>query len=147
MERKLTIPFIDANIIMYTVGKEHKYKHPCSLLVRRIAKENIVVASDTEILQEILYRYWLIREFERARETYSDFKRLVSLMFPVTIDDVDLALELLERHQNIQPRDAIHAAVMLNNGLTRIYSTDAHFDEIKEIERLDPIDLGLKAGK
>ncbi|MEA1965588.1 MAG: type II toxin-antitoxin system VapC family toxin [Candidatus Aerophobetes bacterium] len=147
MERKVSIPFIDANVIMYTVGKEHKYKEPCSLLVRRIAEENIVVASDTEVLQEILYRYWLIREFKRARETYNDFKSLISLMLPVTIDDVSLALELLERYRNIQPRDAIHSAVMLNNGLTRIYSTDAHFDEIKEIERIDPIDPSLKRKK
>lgn len=136
----MTISFIDANIIMYTVGKEHRYKKPCSLLIRRIAEENIVVASDTEVLQEIMYRYWLTSQFQRARETYNDFKSLVSLMFPVTIDDVDLALELLEKHQNIQPRDAIHAAVMLNNGLTRIYTTDAHFDEIKGIERIDPIE-------
>jgi len=143
----VSIPFIDANIIMYTVGKEHKYKKPCSVLIRRIAEENIVVASDTEVLQEILYRYWLISEFERARETYSDFKSLVSLMFPVTIDDVDLAFELLERHQNIQPRDAIHAAVMLNNGLTRICSTDVHFDEIKGIERINPVDLSTGSSK
>ena len=136
----MTISFIDANIIMYTVGKEHRYKKPCSLLIRRIAEENIVVASDTEVLQEIMYRYWLTSQFQGARETYNDFKSLVSLMFPVTIDDVDLALELLEKHQNIQPRDAIHAAVMLNNGLTRIYTTDAHFDEIKGIERIDPIE-------
>jgi len=58
MEGKVSIFFIDANVIMYTVGKEHKYKRPCSLLVERIAKENITVASDTEVLQEILYRYW-----------------------------------------------------------------------------------------
>jgi len=147
MEAKMTISFIDANIIMYTVGKEHRYKKPCSLLIRRIAEENIVVASDTEVLQEIMYRYWLTSQFQRARETYNDFKSLVSLMFPVTIDDVDLALELLEKHQNIQPRDAIHAAVMLNNGLTRIYTTDAHFDEIKGIERIDPIDLSTGASK
>lgn len=145
MEGKVSIFFIDANVIMYTVGKEHKYKRPCSLLVERIAKENITVASDTEVLQEILYRYWLIREFERAEETYSDFRKLVSLMFPVATDDVDLALKLLQRYENIQPRDAIHAAIMLNNGLTRIYSTDAHFDEIRGIERIDPIDLNLEA--
>ena len=139
MEGKVSIPFVDANIIMYTVGKKHKYKAPCSLLVRKIAEENIVVASDTEVLQEILCRYWLIGEFGKAGETYSDFKSLVSLMLPVTIDDVDLALELLERYRNIQPRDAIYAAVMLRNGLTRIYSTDAHFDKIKGIERIDPM--------
>jgi len=145
MEGKVSVSFIDANVIMYTVGKEHKYKDPCSLLIQKIAKEDIIVASDTEVLQEILYRYWLIREFERAEETYRDFKKLVSLMFPITTDDVDLALELLERYQNIQPRDAIHAAVMLNNGLTTIYSADSHFDEIKGIRRIDPIDLNMKA--
>jgi len=102
------------------------------------------VASDIEVLQEILYRYWLIREFERAEETYSDFRKLVSLMFSITTDDVDLALELLQGYQNIQPGDAIPAAVMLNNGLTTIYSTDSHFDEIKGIERIDPIGLNMK---
>ncbi|MBA7473773.1 Ribonuclease VapC13 [subsurface metagenome] len=144
MEGKVSISFIDTNVIMYTVGRKHKYKDPCSLLIQKIAKENITVASDTEVLQEILYRYWLIREFERAEETYSDFRKLVSLMFPITTDDVDLALELLQRYRNIQPRDAIHAAVMLNNGLTTIYSTDSHFDEIKGIKRIDPIELNMK---
>jgi len=66
-------------------------------------------------------------------------------MFPVATDDVDLALKLLQRYENIQPRDAIHAAIMLNNGLTTIYSTDSHFDEIKGIKRIDPIDLNMKA--
>ena len=66
-------------------------------------------------------------------------------MFPLATDDVDLALKLLQRYANIQPRDAIHAAIMLNNGLTRIYSTDAHFDEIKGIDRVDPVKLSLEA--
>ena len=32
----------------------------------------------------------------------------------------------------------LHAAVMLNNGLRNILSTDTHFDHIKGIRRLDP---------
>ena len=35
-------------------------------------------------------------------------------------------------------RDVIHVAVMQNNGLTEIISTDAHFDLIEGITRLDP---------
>jgi len=138
MERKMNIPFIDANIIMYAVGKEHRYKKPCSFLIKKIAKENIIVASDTEVLQEIIYRYWLIKEFKKGRETYIDFKKLVNIIFSVTTDDVDLALELLGKYEDIQPRHAIHAAVILNSGLTKIYSTDTHFDEIKGIERIGP---------
>jgi len=38
-------------------------------------------------------------------------------------------------------RDLIHAAVMLTNGIECIISTDAHFDLIKEVKRLDPVKL------
>jgi predicted nucleic acid-binding protein len=33
------------------------------------------------------------------------------------------------------------ALVMLENGLTRILSTDRHFDQLAEIERTDPLDF------
>jgi hypothetical protein len=31
--------------------------------------------------------------------------------------------------------------VMLENGLSRILSTDAHFDQVSEVERIDPRDF------
>jgi len=50
------------------------------------------------------------------------------------------AFELFERYKakGLPPRDLIHAAVMINNGLTQVISADKHFDAIKEIKRVRP---------
>jgi predicted nucleic acid-binding protein len=41
----------------------------------------------------------------------------------------------------MRARDAIHAAIMQNHGLTHIISSGAHFDLVAELTRLDPIVL------
>jgi len=53
--------------------------------------------------------------------------------------DTDKALEILKGVNGITWRDAIHAATMINNGINEIISTDAHFDLIPEIKRIDPL--------
>ena len=52
--------------------------------------------------------------------------------------DVRQARRLIERHPTLAARDLIHVAVVLENSLSRILSTDAHFDQVSEVERLDP---------
>jgi len=41
----------------------------------------------------------------------------------------------------VLPRDIIHAATMVQNGLETIVSVDKHFDIIKEVQRIAPSDL------
>jgi predicted nucleic acid-binding protein len=43
--------------------------------------------------------------------------------------------------RGMRARDAIHAAIMQNHGLTHIISSDAHFDLVAGLTRLDPIVL------
>jgi len=47
------------------------------------------------------------------------------------------AQELVEKYR-MRPRDAIHAAVALENKITTIVSYDKDFDEMKEIKRIEP---------
>lgn len=57
----------------------------------------------------------------------------------MTLKDMQRAFELVERHGDaIAARDAVHAATMLNNGLTHLLSADTHFDAIAGITRVDP---------
>jgi len=59
-------------------------------------------------------------------------------ILPVTEKDLSLALELLEPHPQIDPRDAFHAATMINKAGKQIISTDSHFDVLSQIKRIDP---------
>lgn len=47
------------------------------------------------------------------------------------------AQELVERYR-LNPRDALHAAVALENKIKTIVSYDEGFDAITEIKRIEP---------
>lgn len=130
--------FIDANIIMYTVGAEHPLKKPSQTIVQKIIHEEIQAVTDAEVFQEILYRYWSQGKRKEAISTYQDFKVLLSVIYPITLDEMDLAKDLLLKYPHLTPRDAIHVAVMWNQGIHDIYSADRHFDGISKIKRLGP---------
>ncbi len=133
--------FLDANILMYAIGKDHSYKEACIRALQRIEDETIHVVSSVEVLQEILHRYRSQREYEVAASAFTHFKVLCDEILPVDEVDVDRAFEILEQDRQISVRDAIHAATMLHRGFTRILSTDKHFDAIEGILRVDPREL------
>lgn len=54
----------------------------------------------------------------------------------MTLADTDRAKELLSTVAGSGVRDAIHAAVMLNNDVREIASFDRGFDDIPGIKRL-----------
>ncbi|MDX1417256.1 MAG: hypothetical protein R3293_23820 [Candidatus Promineifilaceae bacterium] len=43
--------------------------------------------------------------------------------------------------QGVRARDVVHAAVMKSHDLTRIITTDQHFELLPDVRRLDPQDL------
>jgi hypothetical protein len=131
--------FLDANIIMYAIGKEHPFRNPCRKILEQIKNGTIEVVSCTEVIQEILYRYFSLKMPEIAKEASLAVKTICSQIYPVTIEETDLALELLLNNPSIGTRDAIHAATMMNHGINRILSTDSHFDSIAGIERVQPV--------
>ncbi len=60
---------------------------------------------------------------------------------PVSGEIIAVARDILSAYPRLGPRDAIHAAVVLNQGLEAIISADRAFDEIREIKRMDPLEL------
>lgn len=137
--------FIDTSIFMYARGKDHPLKAPCSSIILAIGKEDALgnygaPVINTEVLQEILYRYVMIEKADIGLSICRDIEALEVDVLPVTREDMNRAFELFERYKakSLPPRDLIHASVMINNGLSHIISADKHFDSIKEIKRLRP---------
>lgn len=133
--------FVDSNIIMYAVGAEHAYRSPCLNALDRIIGENLQAAVSSEIHQEILHRYLSLGLPDKARAVSLNLELIVPTTLPVTLAEIRRVRELTERYPRLNARDLIHAAVMLENGLTSILSTDRHFDQLAEIERIDPLDF------
>lgn len=132
--------FLDANIFMYAAGREHSLKAPCVAILRRVAQEQIEAVTNAEVLQEILYRYSAINEHQRGIHLARlAVDQVAGEVLPVTLADMQRALDLFAGYgTKIRSRDAVHAATMLNNDLTHLFSTDSHFDVIEGITRVDP---------
>lgn len=140
------VVFVDVNVPMYAAGKPHVYKEACVWLLTEIADGRLPAAIDTEIIQEILYRYGSLRRWDIAVQMSISLMDMMPVVYSIQIVDMYTAVELAARYgpQGIKARDLIHAAVMQNNGLTQIISTDKHFDQIEGIVRLDPQALFLE---
>lgn len=131
--------FIDANILMYAAGAPSPHKGPSTALLEQVVEGVVDAVTDTEVLQEILHRYWHIQLLDKGCALVEQTARMIPDVLPVAQRDVLLAKDLLAQHRRgLEPRDAIHAAVMLNHGFSELYSYDTHFDAIPGLKRRQP---------
>ena len=129
--------FVDSNIPMYVAGRDHSFREPARRFLDRVRAGEVEACTSTEVLQEILYRYSALKRVDLARQVYELFVDLCSVVYPVTLADSDRAKELICTRSDVGVRDAIHAAVMLNNEVRYLASFDRGFDLLAEIKRLD----------
>lgn len=128
--------FVDSNIPMYVAGRDHPNREPARRLLARARAGELEACTSTEVLQEILYRYVGLRRLDLAREVYDLFVLLCPTVFPVTLADTDRAKEIACAQAGVSVRDAIHAAVMLNNDVSVVATFDPGFHTLPGIERL-----------
>lgn len=135
---------VDTNVIMYAAGAEHPNKASSLGLLRRVADGEVEAMMDAETLQEILHRYRAIGRWEEGRRVYDLTRTLFPTVLPVTAEIMDRARELMDRDETILARDALHAAVVLTQGLESICSFDRDFDGIPGIVRRTPGELWVE---
>jgi predicted nucleic acid-binding protein len=128
--------FIDTNILMYAVGSDHPLKQRCLAIVEGICAERIAAVTDTEVFQEIAYRYWRQNKWAVAQDILSKYESIFTEIFSIQRQLLSLYYSLLATYHPISPRDAIHLAVMQYNHVTRIYTADQVFAKIPFIEVL-----------
>lgn len=133
---------VDSNIFMYAGGASHPNKAPSiAPLLESIATGRVEGVIDAEVLQEILHRYKSIGRWKDGFKVFDLTRKIVPLVFPITVEVLDAARALLEVYPKLMARDALHAAVCMGNGVKTICSYDHDFDDIKGIERTEPPDL------
>lgn len=129
---------VDSNIFTYAAGSLHPHKRPSVAWLERVARDELEVVIDAEVLQEILHRYRAIDEWKAGRLVYDQVRRLIPVAIPVDVEILDRARRLLDSHRHLMARDALHAAVVLEHELNAICSYDKDFDRIKGVRRIEP---------
>jgi predicted nucleic acid-binding protein len=128
--------FVDANVPMYLVGREHPHRLDAQILLERLTRERRRMVSSSEVFQEILHRYISIERREKIELAFGTLKGLVDDVLPVEEADVFAAKDLVHAQPGISARDAVHVAVMRRREITEILSFDQGFDTVAGITRL-----------
>ena len=128
--------FIDSNIPMYVAGRDHPLREPARRILDRVQRGELDACTSTEVLQEILFRYWGLKRMDVGQRVYDLFVQICPVVLPVTLADTDRAKEILMSNTAVSARDAVHAAVMLNNDVPRVAPFDRGFDCITGLSRL-----------
>jgi predicted nucleic acid-binding protein len=121
---------------MYVAGGDHPNREPARRLLDRVRRVKVDACTSTEVLQEILYRYSALGRLDLVREVYDLFVEICPVVLGVTLADTDRARDILCETPGISARDAVHAAVMLNNDLQWIATFDSGFDRVAGLQRL-----------
>ena len=128
--------FVDSNVPMYVAGRDHPLRAPARRFLERARAGEVDICTSTEVLQEILYRYAALKRRDLAGTVYDLFVQVCPVVFAVTLADTDRARAVLVAERTIGVRDALHAAVMLNNGVTEIATFDEEFDHVAGVTRM-----------
>jgi len=132
--------FIDTTIPMYWVGKKSDFKKPCTKILEDIAAGKIIGFTSPEVFQEIIYRFMFIKDLKKGFSAYDKLLKTGVEILPLTRTTLTHIRILAEKYPQLSPRDIFHTAVMVENKLKTIITSDKAFSEVTEIKRLDPLD-------
>ena len=128
--------FVDSNIPMYLVGASHPHKTDAQRLLEKYVTERRRLVTDAEVLQEILQRYVAINRRDAIQPAFEALLGVVDEVFPIDVATVEQAKMIVLGSKHVSARDALHLAVMQQQGIDQIMSFDAGFDKVHAIERL-----------
>jgi hypothetical protein len=130
------LTFVDSNIPMYLVGAAHPHKTEAQLLLERLVATGQRLATDAEVLREILHRYTAIDRREAIGRALQATLEIVDDVFAIEKADVLRAAEICENRASLSARDAVHIAVMERHGIRSILSFDSDFDRWPGLKRI-----------
>ena len=128
--------FVDSNIPMYLIGAAHPHKADAQRLIERSIARQTPMVTDVEVLQEILHRYTAIDRRDAIGPAFDWLLAVTDEVFPVDLEDVERAREVVLQKRRLSARDALHVAVMERYAVTRILSFDSGFDGVRGIARI-----------
>ena len=127
---------IDSNIPMYMVGAPHPNKAKAQRTLERLIIERKRLVTDAEVFQEILHRYVSIGRHDAIQPAFDILLGVVDEVVAINQTTVERAKQVVLGYRHLSARDAVHVAVMEQNGIEQIFSFDSGFDAHPTITRL-----------
>lgn len=127
--------FVDSNIPMYLVGAAHPNKAAAERFLEKFVLERQRLVTDAEVVQEILHRYVSIDRRDSIQPAVDALLGVVDEVFPFDQSAAERAKQIVLGYRALSARDAVHLAIMEQNGVNQILSFDSGFDSFPKVTR------------
>lgn len=128
--------FIDSNIPMYLIGATHPHKIDARRALEEAISHQVRLVTDAEVFQEILHRYAAIGRRDAIAPAFALLSGLVDDVYPISLETVELARDIVQSYPSLSARDAVHVAAMKRGRVEQILSYDRGFDQYPGIKRV-----------
>jgi len=130
--------YLDSNVFIYAALNADGLGSKMRQLLARVEEGSESAASSALTFDELVWVVGKHREKEDAWEAGRAFLELRNLKI-VDVGPTVLAsaLEIMRKY-DLAPRDGIHAASALTQGIKTMISSDGHFDKIEGLRRRFP---------
>ena len=118
--------FVDTNVIMYAVGREHPLRKPAQKFFETAveSKAESKLVTSAEVLQELLHAYLPVQRMQTLDSALQLVDALIQDVWAVDPADVALARELVDAHPSLGARDLLHLACCKRRDVKRIKTYD-----------------------
>ena len=116
--------FVDANVFMYAVGRAHPLRETAIDLLTKAHNDGVELFTSAEVLQELLHAYHPVGRSETLRDALDLVIRSVAEVWPLELEDVDLAAQLREEHPSLSARDLCHLASCRRRRVSEVMTFD-----------------------
>lgn len=128
--------YLDANVFVFAVLDEGNRGRRAREVLRSIATEDERAATSSLTIDEVV---WILQGEGPREVAIREGRRLLAFpnlqVFDVTAGDVFDSLAMMEDHDRLDPRDAIHASVALNHGVHTVVSDDPDLEAVPDVDR------------
>jgi uncharacterized protein len=124
--------FVDTNVFMYAVGREHPLRARAQKFFFDAARREDRLATSAEVLQELMHAYVPVGRVSTLDAALELVARTVGEIWPLEPEDVRFARGLIRDHPAILARDLIYLACCRRRGIDRIKTFDKSLESAFE---------------
>ena len=102
--------FVDTNVLMYAVGREHPLKAEARAFFREHVGLRTRLVTSAEVVQELMHAYLPVRRERELDSALQLVDAVIAEVWPVEAEDVRFARLLPGKHPGLPARDLLHLA-------------------------------------
>lgn len=128
--------YLDSNVFIYAALSRGAEGEGCREITEMLEKGELSCAISCLVLDEVAWAVSKHRDFNTGMKVWSDILEIPNLKILSIDENIAIKAPSLMSKYKPSPRDAIHAALVVENAIGTIVSDDSDFDRIKEIRRI-----------